>query len=149
MDGIRISRLHRYGLSGIIAELSRLGLAAVFLTAAVPKLLDWHGFAEATARYRLLPEILVSPFSLLLASLEFVLGLMLLMGIYRRTCAWLAILLNIMFLVAMGQALIRGIDTSCGCFGSVNGPLGTMDLIRDILFIIMGFLMLNGERRVE
>lgn len=115
----------------------------------MPKLLDWHGFAAATARYRMLPEIMVYPFSLVLAALEFVLGLLLLMGVYRRTVAWLAILLNIMFLIAMGQALIRGIDTSCGCFGSANGPLGVMDLVRDILFIGMGFLMLNGERHVE
>lgn len=97
----------------------------------------------------MLPDMLVSPFSLLLAALEFVLGLLLLMGIYRRTSAWLAILLNIVFLVAMGQALVRGIDTSCGCFGSVNGPLGIMDIIRDVLFIVMGFLMLFGEQRVE
>src|SRR6056297_2081821 len=43
-----------------LAGVARWILAAVFLAAAVPKILDPHGFALAVFRYRLLPYSLVN-----------------------------------------------------------------------------------------
>ncbi len=127
--------------------MSRFGLAAVFLYAALPKLLDWPGFSEAVARYRMLPEFTVPAFSLALASMELVLGFLLLTGIYVRLSAWLTIILNILFIIAMGQAMFRGIDTSCGCFATSSNPLGIIDIARDFGFIAMaGIVLWIGNR---
>lgn len=119
-----------------------MGLAAVFLYAAVPKLLDWPGFSEAVARYHMLPDAITPALSLLLASLELVLGFLLLTGIYVRLSAWLTIGLNVMFIIAMGQAMVRGIDISCGCFATSKEPLGLMVIARDLVFIAMAGLIL-------
>ncbi|MCK5879814.1 MAG: DoxX family membrane protein [Holophagae bacterium] len=114
----------------------------MFLYAAVPKLLDWPGFSEAVARYHMLPDVLTPALSLLLASLELVLGFLLLTGICVRLSAWLTIGLNIMFIIAMGQAMIRGIDISCGCFATSKEPLGFAVIVRDLGFIAMAGLVL-------
>ena len=90
----------------------------------------------------MLPDTITPALSLLLASLELVLGLLLLTGIYVRLSAWLTIGLNVMFIIAMGQAMIRGIDISCGCFATSKEPLGLMVIVRDLAFIAMAGLVL-------
>ena len=142
MEAIRLSGFNRHRFSEITGTVSRLVLAAVFLYAAVPKLLNWQRFSEAIARYHMLPNAITPSFALLLASLELVLGLLLLTGVYVRTSAWLTIGLNILFIIAMGQAMVRGIDTSCGCFTTSRDPLGATDILRDLLFIAMAGLIL-------
>ncbi len=90
----------------------------------------------------MLPDAITPALSLLLASLELVLGFLLLTGIYVRLSSWITIALNVMFIVAMGQAMIRGIDTSCGCFATSKEPLGFAVIVRDLGFIAMAGLVL-------
>jgi len=82
-------------------------------------------------------------FSLTLASLELVLGFLLLTGVYLRLSAWLTIVLNVLFIIAMGQAMLRGIDTGCGCFATSENPLTGIDILRDIVFIAMAGLVIR------
>ena len=142
MGESRIPCFERYRIPEILATISRFGLAAVFLYAALPKLLDWPGFSETVARYHMLPTAITPSFALLLASLELVLGFLLLTGVYVRISAWLTIGLNILFIIAMGQAMMRGIDTSCGCFATSVDSLGFTDILRDLVFIAMAGLVL-------
>ncbi len=144
-----LSGFHRYRIPEILATVSRLGLAAVFLYAAVPKLLNWYGFSATVERYHLLPAVITPAFALLLASLELVIGILLLTGIYIRTVSWLTVSLNILFIIAMGQAILRGIDTSCGCFSTSADRLGIIDIGRDIGFIAMAVLILWREKKNE
>ncbi len=90
----------------------------------------------------MLPAAITPVFALLLASLELVLGFLLLGGIYTSLSAWFTIGLNVVFIIAMGQAMIRGIDTSCGCFAASEEPLGFLDIVRDLVFIVMAGLVL-------
>ncbi len=90
----------------------------------------------------MLPGAIIPSFALLLASLELVLGFLLLTGIYVRMSAWLTIVLNVIFMVAMGQAITRSIDISCGCFATSGEPLGFAVIVRDMVFIVMAGLVL-------
>lgn len=146
MEAIGLSRFDRYRISEIITAVSRLALAGVFLSAAVPKLLDWQGFAVTIGHYKMLPAVLIPSFALFLASLEFVVGMLLLTGTYVRVSAWIVVVLNVMFIGAMGQAMIRGIDTSCGCFGASQDALSIVDVLRDVLLLVMAGLVLRGRR---
>lgn len=121
-------------------------LGAVFLYAAVPKLLNWHEFADAVSRYDMLPGLLVDLTALVMPALELVVGLMLVMGVYKRATAWLTILMNLVFMVAMSQALIRGLDTSCGCFTNGEDLLSWWDVARDVVFIVMAGWIIRGEQ---
>lgn len=150
-------------MSGVLAKLRspwsvRLSawlLGAVFLVAALPKLADPPGFAEALHAYRLLPEALLAPVALVMPWLELLLALALLTGLSRRSAALIASTLLLVFMGALALNLARGNPVDCGCFGthtatrSVAERLGDMrfDLVRDALLALLAGLVLGGPRR--
>jgi uncharacterized membrane protein YphA (DoxX/SURF4 family) len=97
----------------------RLIVAAVFLAAALPKIGDPRSFATDIDNYRLLPDGLIGPFAVGVPLLEAVIGLALLTGVHARGAAVLASGMLVVFAIAMVQAIGRGIDLDCGCFGHV------------------------------
>jgi hypothetical protein len=97
--------------------LFRLVLAGMFLFAAVPKLLDPVTFARDIDNYRMLPDALIGPLALMLPVAEIVIGLALVTGVYARGAAITAGILLVGFAIGMVQAIVRGIDLDCGCFG--------------------------------
>lgn len=99
---------------------ARLAVAAVFVWAAVPKLLDPAAFAEDIGNYRLLPEMLVGPLAAVLPVLELVVAVALVAGVEAKGAALVAGAMLLGFTAAMGQAMARGIDIDCGCFGSAS-----------------------------
>jgi uncharacterized membrane protein YphA (DoxX/SURF4 family) len=120
--------------------LVRLGIAGLFLYAAVPKLLDPTHFAEDISHYRVLPEAFVGPLALGLPVLELVAGLALLVPAYSRGAALLCAGLLGMFAIAMAQSKLRGIDLECGCFGAasearVSWTKVTLDLLLAMLAV--------------
>lgn len=92
-------------------------VAAVFLAAAIPKVADPAAFAEAIGNYHLLPDVLVGPSAVALPVIELVAAIALLTGVHARGGALLALAMLIVFVIAESQALARGIDLECGCFG--------------------------------
>jgi hypothetical protein len=97
----------------------RLILAAVFLFAAVPKLLDPVSFARDIDNYRLLPDAAIGPLALALPVAEILIGVALLSGLYARGAAVVCGAMLVGFAAGMIQAILRGIDLDCGCFGDV------------------------------
>lgn len=98
----------------------RLGIAAVFLWAAVPKLLDPAAFAEDIANYHVLPDALVGPAAIALPVIELLVAIALVTGVHAPGAALLAGAMMLVFAGAMGQAIARGIDLDCGCFGEAT-----------------------------
>lgn len=98
--------------------LLRAALAAVFVWAAVPKLIDPGEFASAIQNYRVVPESYVGVLAVLVPVFELAVALALLSATYQRGAALLAALMLAAFAVAMAQARARGIDLRCGCFGA-------------------------------
>lgn len=80
---------------------------------------------------------------------EIVLGLLFLLGVYERETGVLLVLLNIVFIIAMASALVRGIDTSCGCFSSEGEALGLKDIFRDFVFILLILWVIVGGKYGE
>ena len=110
----------------------RIGLGALFVYAGVVKLADVRALAVDVANYRLLPEWGVSAFAAALPGIEIVCGASLVAGRWLRAGAWLAVLMMIAFSAATGQALARGINLDCGCFGAGRAPVTEMTLLRDL-----------------
>jgi hypothetical protein len=96
---------------------SRLALGAVFLYAAATKLPDMAGFAQDFANFRLVPPSLVPYGASAVVGMELLVGLALASGLAPRAAALAAAGLLAVFLGALTQALLRGIDLRCGCFG--------------------------------
>ncbi len=122
----------------ILDWILRLALAAIFIGAAIAKIADPAKFHAAILTYRMLPEALVPAVALWLPWLELCTGLALLSPRHHRAALWLVVALNVVFLAAIGQAAVRGLDIVCGCFGrpaSVRTTGYATYLVRDVAFL--------------
>ncbi|UJR83776.1 MauE/DoxX family redox-associated membrane protein [Sandaracinus amylolyticus] len=96
----------------------RLAIAAVFVGAAIPKLMDPTSFARDVDNYHLLPPALVGPVAVALPMIELVVAAALVSGVHAAGAALIAMGMLVVFALGMAQAIARGIDLDCGCFGS-------------------------------
>jgi uncharacterized membrane protein YphA (DoxX/SURF4 family) len=103
----------------VLLALTRIVLGALFAWAALTKLPNMELFAEETANYRLLPAALVSLFGVP-GGVEILSSALMVVGVWVRASAAIVALMLVAFIVALSQALLRGIDLRCGCFGGTE-----------------------------
>ncbi len=123
----------------ILETVSRIGLGALFLYSAWAKINDPGVFAASVERYQMLPGGLLGIFSLTMPMLELLAGLALLFTKWQREASLLISIMLTMFIIALTQAFVRGLEISCGCFGvpSVGGRKEILiALVRDVILIV-------------
>ena len=112
----------------------RLILGGVFLYAGLPKIMEPVRFAANVAAYQVLPYFAVYAMATILPWLETICGAMLVSGIRVRATATLILLLDLVFMVFLVSALVRGLDIDCGCFlRTGHGTSPWLALGRDLL----------------
>jgi putative oxidoreductase len=104
-------------MNRILLLMCRLVLGAIFLYAAASKLPDMAAFAKDVANYRLVPAALVPWAAAIVVGVEIATGLALVVGVGARAAALVAAAMLTLFIAGLSQALLRGIDLRCGCFG--------------------------------
>ncbi len=105
-------------LRAYLPVIVRLVLAGLFLWAGMAKLADPARFFSALLGYALpLPESSLRLIAVTLPWLECLCGGGLLLQVWPETVRPLTTLLCLIFLVLLSQALLRGLDVDCGCFG--------------------------------
>lgn len=102
------------------ATVARIVLGGLFLWAASTKVGSLHAFAEEVANYQLVPPALVPIVATTVVGVEIVAGLLLVTGIWARAAAAVLTGLLVVFIGGLSQALVRGIDLRCGCFGGAD-----------------------------
>lgn len=117
-----------------LAAVLRIGLGALFLYAGVLKAAAPRALADDIANYHLLPGALVPIAAVTLPWVEVVAGLALVLGVLGRGAAILVAALSAIFTVALSQALLRGIDLACGCFGG-KAPADVWTVVRDVALV--------------
>jgi protein-disulfide isomerase/uncharacterized membrane protein YphA (DoxX/SURF4 family) len=132
----------------------RLGLAAIWIWAAVSKLGAPRTFVQTVRAYDATPEWLSKAIGYGLPVVELCVGILLALGIAVRMAAIFSGVLFLVFLVGMAQAAARGIQLSCGCFGGggvTNGATTyTLDILRDIgLLILAAYLIVWSFTQVS
>ncbi len=119
----------------------RLLLGLVFLYASVDKIIYPAAFAEVVHNYRLLPDFLINITAIVLPWIEFLLGLLLISGLWLPGVSFLSTLLMASFFAAIVFNAVRGLDVQCGCFTlSTDHNAQTRMawyIIRDLLFVIL------------
>ena len=93
----------------------RWGLGSVFIYSGVSKLMAPQTFSVLIEAYGLLPEVLLMPAALILATVELIAGLGLLADI-RGSLGAIAGML-VLFVAILGYGIGMGLDVDCGCFG--------------------------------
>lgn len=114
--------------------LFRLIVGGVFIWAGALKIADPLGFAQNIDNYRIFPHFMSFFLALTLPWVEVVAGAMLILGIWRRPNSLVTSLMLAAFIVLVFSAVIRGIDTDCGCFGSLSGKADIKLMVMDIFF---------------
>lgn len=129
---------------------ARLVVAAVFIYAAVPKIVDPAGFAEDISNYQAFPYWSWNLIATVVPMLELCGAVALLTGIGRRGGALLLGILDAAFMVLIMSVIVRDIDLSCGCFGHEQeaASVGWPTLFRDaglMIGIMLAGLSTPGE----
>ena len=126
----------------------RIALGALFLWAAVSKLPDMAAFAQDVANYRVLPAPLVPYAASAVVGIELLAGAALVTGIAARPAALLLSILLVAFSAFLAQALLRGIDLRCGCFGP-DEPASGWTVARDLLMLAAAVAIARARPRAS
>ncbi|MEM7449072.1 MAG: MauE/DoxX family redox-associated membrane protein [Myxococcota bacterium] len=132
-------------LGACLTLLSRLIVATVFAFAGWPKLLEPDAFAESILNYNLVSPNAASLIASFLPTLELTVAASLLSGVGARGASALAAGMLSMFSLAIGQAIFRGIDIDCGCFGDASSSSADWTgLVRNALLILLALVGMLG-----
>ena len=122
----------------------RLALGGLFLVTGALKLEDPGAFALEIHNYQLLPEL--APWlAATLPAMELAIGGAIVVGTraWVRAGALAAVGMMLVFTTAVGSAVGRGINISCGCFGSGSGPVTSATVLRDLALLAASFALLK------
>lgn len=128
----------------------RYVLGFVFVYAAIEKIAIPEEFAKAIMNYRILPLATVNLAAIVIPWIELLAGLGLIAGVSIRSNAVLILSMLVVFSIAIVIALVRGLDISCGCFGTASASkVGWARLGEDIAMIIGAWIVLNAHRQPQ
>ncbi len=134
-----------------IGLLARLYLGGLFLVACLHKIQHPEAFAIDVATYQFLPQITLNLFSLSVPWVELFVGLMLLLGVRVRAAGLIVSCLMVCFMIALGWALVQGLDMSCGCFASQSAkeqdPISWRTLLRDGTWLLLALYVTCFDRK--
>ena len=149
MEWIWISRRMKNDLKNMLVLICRIFLGFLFIYASLEKILQPEEFAKQVGYYKALPFGLENLLAILLPWTELIVGICLLAGLLVDGATLLSIIMNLVFILAISQAMLRGIDITCGCFkvSADSEKLGLHTIIRDIIFLIMSFVVFNRQER--
>ncbi len=141
----------------IVILILRVVLGGIFLAAGALKIGHFDLFASEIAGFQLLPHAVVAPLALLLPFVEVLLGAYLILGLFTRAAGWFAAFQLAVFAAAIASAVVRGISTSCGCFGPADATMTSWPEVgRDAGLALLAVLVALGapgalalDRRME
>ncbi len=129
---------------------SRIVVGAVFIWAGALKIGDPLDFALSIKNYQFFPHDLIFFIAVILPWLEVVCGGLLVIGIFKRSSAAILSLLLVGFIGLVAFALVRGIDTSCGCFGSFSRRADLSLILTDAVLLALALnIFLTRTRSVS
>ena len=120
----------------------RIALGALFVYASMDKIANPPDFLKIIQNYRVLPAALENPLAIFLPWLELITGIFLITGKFERASLIVYSALLLIFIFALAQAKVRGLDIACGCF-SVKSSSSSEVWGRIIMDIVMLFFSLN------
>lgn len=112
----------------------RIILGIVFLISSYSKLKNPIGFAQAIENYKIFGALLSRWGAIFIPALEFILAILLITGRWMKETFIITAALFTIFDVMIIQAYLRGLDISCGCFGSSHSPIDIWKFVENGIF---------------
>lgn len=125
-------------------------LGLLLLWAAVSKLANPTEFLGSIYAYELpLPRAVLQSAAVVLPWMELLCGLLLLAGFWPQTALVSVTGMMLVFVLATGQAWLRGLDIACGCFnlnifGLQEGMPGLVRFLESVAFAFFRNLLLTA-----
>ena len=116
-------------------------IGLVFAAAALGKLGDLDSFAKQIHNFRLVPVAIENLVAIFLPWVELLAALALILGVRARAGALLTAAMMAVFTVAVSQAVLRGLDFECGCFGTADGSrIGVLKLAENLVMLAVAVI---------
>ncbi|KGL55287.1 DoxX family protein [Porphyromonas sp. COT-052 OH4946] len=137
-----------------LAELSRIILGLTFIVSGLLKAIDPQGGAIKIGEYFTVfswpkSEGLSLTLSILLCCSEFILGVFLLMGIYRRMAArFIFIFMAVMTPLTLYLAIFNPV-ADCGCFGEAFLLTNWHTFLKNVVLFVAAAFLLKKPRRIQ
>lgn len=125
----------------LLIVLLRIGLSAVFGAAGITKLLDQGGTRDAVKNFGA-PESLAPALGIALPIAELAIAIGLLFVSFTPASSFAAILILLLFVIAISVNLAQGRTHDCHCFGQIySRPIGWPTLARNLIFALAAGLI--------
>lgn len=127
----------------------RLCLGSVFIYASIDKIIDPRTFSNLIDNYHITPYLLNNIFALFIPWMELIIGVLIILKRYYQPSLEIMILLLIWFIFILSQAVLRGIDTHCGCFKTSAEQTNQVNyqsllikrIIEDVILLFMAIIL--------
>jgi len=125
----------------------RLVVGVTLIVSGAGKLPERAEFVSQCQELDLLPDVLARLYGTGLPWVEVIVGSFLLLGLFSRFAAGIAILTALSCIIANSIILYRGVNMECGCFGEMAILLTRDALLIDFALLIMALQILvhKGE----
>ncbi len=132
---------------GWIVLLASLAFGALFVWSGIAKVKNPISFAEAVRNFRIVGDPVAPALAHFLPWLEVFAGLGAMWERTRQGAVALLTLLLLGFTVAVASAWVRGLDISCGCFGSAEAMNYPVKIAQNLGLVAVGIWLWWAARR--
>lgn len=131
----------------------RLVLGGTYIVSGLSKMLDLWGFVYKIEQYLSVwglsePRTLVLGGAMSLSAGEFIVGLALFTGSYKRTSAWLITLLTGFMLILTAYIVVADPVDNCGCFGDFIILSNTATFLKNLVLMAMAVYLWRNNATV-
>ncbi len=88
------------------------------------------------------------PFSIIMITLEIVVGVGILLGIWKKFFSVLLLLLIVFFSFLTGYAVLSGKIATCGCFGDCIPLTAMQSFIKDLILLLLILIIFFGSKHI-
>ena len=127
--------------------ITRIILGGVFLWASFGKILEPGDFARSISNYHIVPFGIENIVALILPWLELLIGMGLILGIMVDGSVQISVILLIMFILMIGQAMLRGFNIECGCGLKEGEMIGLNKILENIVFLGGAYIVMQRKKR--
>lgn len=121
----------------LLLRMGEIGIGLMFIVSSLIHIAGPYFYLESAIRYQIASGDFLSLAIPFLTALQLVAGTSLLLGLFRRPAlAWSGILF-LGFCVAQLTVLWRGIEVSCGCYGTSSSQVS----IESVMQLLLMFLL--------
>ena len=130
-----------------VVRASQIVIGVLFAWASLAKLGQLEAFATQVHNFRLVPVALENLVAFTLPWIELLAALALILNVRARSGAFVVSALLTVFTVGVVQAMIRGLDFECGCFGTSDGTrVGMFKILQNLGMLAVAFVATRRPR---